>query len=409
VLRIGARSLERRLNADHSDRVPVAVLCGCGEQARYVDRRRKTFTTALGDITLGRAYYHCAVCGRGFCPRDLANNMDNTSCSPAIIRMIGLTGATLSFEEGSELLRELAGVQLPAKRVEREAEALGEEIAMDERTVISPAEVVPSTLYLGMDGTGIPMRTAELAGRTGKQTDGSAKTREVKLCVVWSAETRDQDGLPVRDENSVSYSAAIESAAIRDTDPGVSVFAQRVLRETERRGFDRAQRQVILGDGALWIWNLAHEHFPDAIQIVDRFHALENLGRAATAIWGPQPGTDVGKNWRRERHDQLDQGQLRAIVRELRRWSAEHPEARRCIDYIYRNRRRMRYPAFRRRGLCTSTGVVEAGCKVTVTRLKRAGMHWTLLGANAIIALRCAKLSTRLDGFLRRRQLQRAA
>jgi hypothetical protein len=60
----------------------------------------------------------------------------------------------------------------------------------------------------------------------------------------------------------------------------------------------------------------------------------------------------------------------------------------------------MRYPRFHRRGLCTSTGVLEAGCKVVVaTRLKRAGMHWTLRGANAILALRCAKLNGRLAAF----------
>ena len=63
------------------------------------------------------------------------------------------------------------------------------------------------------------MRAAELEGRAGKQPDGSAKTREAKLCAVWSAEARDPQGQPVRDPGSVTYSGAIESAATRDTDP----------------------------------------------------------------------------------------------------------------------------------------------------------------------------------------------
>ena len=79
-------------------------------------------------------------------------------------------------------------------------------------------------------------------------------------------------------------------------------------------------------------------------------------------------------------------------------------EARKCVEYSTRNRDRMRYPAFRVQGLCTSTGVVEAGCKVAIgTRLKRAGMHWTVAGANAIIALRCCKLSGRFEDFWERR------
>jgi hypothetical protein len=121
----------------------------------------------------------------------------------------------VSFQEGSELLKELAGVVVDAKQVERTAEALGKEIAEDERCHMEPSDTLPlpKTLYLGMDGTGIPLRAEELAGTTGKQPDGSAKTREVKLCTVWSAESLDEHGIPVRDQGSVTYSAALESAS----------------------------------------------------------------------------------------------------------------------------------------------------------------------------------------------------
>ena len=70
----------------------------------------------------------------------------------------------------------------------------------------------------------------------------------------------------------------------------------------------------------------------------------------------------------------------------------------------------MRYRKFHLRGLCTSSGVVEAGCKVVVgTRLKRAGMHWTVKGANATIALRCSKLSGRFEDFWESREVQAKA
>ena len=82
-----------------------------------------------------------------------------------------------------------------------------------------------------MDGTGVPVRKTELVDRPGKQPDGTAKTREVKLVTVWSAEGRDKKGIPVRDKGSISYSAAIESAATRDTDKHPAEFVQRVVRE----------------------------------------------------------------------------------------------------------------------------------------------------------------------------------
>lgn len=358
-------------------------------------------------MVLGRAYYHCEQCGAGFCPRDRALGLAGTSLSPAVTRMNGQAAAMVSFEETHELLRELAGVEVSTKQVERCAEALGGEIAQDERSVVEPPSVEQSvmpTMYLGMDGTGVPMRAAELVGRKGKQPDGFSKTREVKLVTVWSAEDRDPQGLAVRDLGSVSYSAAIESAAHRDLDQAPAQFAGRVEREARRRGFDTAGRQVVLGDGAVWIWNLADQYFPNAIQIVDLFHAKQHLFDVAKAIFGAT--SELAQQWGKQRRDQLDDGNLDGVLAALRTHASAIDEARKCLDYFTRNRSRMRYPQFRAQGLCVSTGVVEAGCKLAIgTRCKRAGMHWTVAGADAIIALRCCKLSGRFENFWERRSI----
>lgn len=316
--------------------------------------------------------------------------------------MTGSTAALVSFEESSALLHELAGVEVSAKQVERAAEALGAEIAADERRCVEKMGEVAPTMYLGMDGTGVPMRAAELAARTGKQPDGSAKTREAKVVTVWTAEARDEEGTPVRDAGSVTYSAAIESAATTDTSPDRSDFAERVLREATRRDFTQASRCVVLGDGSAWIWNTARELFPQATQILDRYHAKEALHRTAQSIFG---ATSESKQWATARCAELDEGELHDVVHALRAHSTSCAEATKCALYIVHNRARMRYSKFRAQGFCTSTGILEAGCKVAIgTRLKRAGMHWTVHGANAIIALRCCKLSGRYEDFWERRR-----
>ena len=127
--------------------------------------------------------------------------------------MVGSAATLVSFVESSARLREFAGIEVSAKQVARAAQALGREIAQDERQCTQPLTdiPVPPTLYLGIAGTGIPMRGSELVGRSGQQADGSSKTREVKRVTVWSAESQDEKGIPVRDPGSVSYSAAIES------------------------------------------------------------------------------------------------------------------------------------------------------------------------------------------------------
>lgn len=312
--------------------------------------------------------------------------------------MIAQVGALVSFAEGSDLLHELAGVVLDAKQVERTAERLGREIMSDERDLLTATDPVAQTLYLGMDGTGVPVRPSEVASRSGKQADGSAKTREVKLVTVWSAEDRDPQGTPMRDRGSVSYSAAIESAASRDTDEALSEFAQRVSREARRRGFEHATRGVVLGDGAPWIWKLAEELFPGAVQIVDLFHAKGHLWDVAKSVYGA--GNEVGEQWAKRRRDELDRGEIDIILEALQVHAARNDEARKCRGYLANNRHRMRYPTFRAEGLCVSTGVVGAGCKTAIgTRLKRAGMRWSVAGADAIIALRCCRLSGRFEDF----------
>jgi hypothetical protein len=410
ALYLAGRAVEQRLNADHSDAEVADAHCTCGQVARYAGRREKKFVSVLGPLSLKRAYFHCAACGHGFCPRDRQLGLHDTSLSPAVTRMVAAVGALVSFQESSQLLAELAGVSIDANHVQRSAESLGGEIAEQEkRELEAETELpLPPTLYLGMDGTGVPMRPSELRGRSGKQPDGSAKTREVKLCTVWSAETRDAQDRPVRDEGSVTYTAAIESAATLDTDEVPAAFTQRVLREAARRRFTAAERTVILGDGAPWIWKIAHELFPRAIQIVDRFHVKQHLSDLSKAIYGAE--SKQARAWAQRRNKELDSGRIPDLLRAIRRHAEHCDPARKCLEYIHRNRDRMKYQAFAAQGLCTSTGVVEAGCKVVVgTRLKRAGMHWTTSGANAIIALRCCRLSGRFQDFWERRTHQPAA
>ena len=407
ALRLAARALEQRLNADTSDHAGAELPCCCGEPAQYRGRHEKTFESVLGPLHLERAYYHCARCRGGFCPRDRALRLESFSLTPGVLRMTGSAAALVSFAESSSLLHELAGVKVSISQVERAAETLGEAIAADERLCVDRMGEIAPTMYLGMDGTGVPMRPAEVADRAGKQPDGSAKTREAKVVTVWTAESRDEEGKPVRDPGSITYSAAIESAAAVDTSLKRSDLAERVLREATRRGFTEAPRCAVLGDGSSWIWNTAKELFPQAIQILDRYHAKEALHRTAQSIFGATSAE--AKPWATARCTELDEGKLQAIISALRPHIGSSNEAAKCATYIIRNRRRMRYPKFHAQGLCTSTGVLEAGCKVAIgTRLKRAGMHWSVSGANAIIALRCAKLSGRFEDFWERRSQQLA-
>ncbi|HHQ47362.1 MAG TPA: ISKra4 family transposase, partial [Acidobacteria bacterium] len=396
----GAAILSRLLSG--SEAAPEEVGCGCGGRARWHETRPKQLTTVLGPVRYERAYYRCRRCGRGQSPRDRELEVVGTSYSPGVRRMMGLVGSETSFARGREQLELLAGLRVTTKAVEREAEALGGEIGARERAEIErakqlelPEVCVPAVevLYIQMDGTGVPVVKAETEGRAGRDPDEAPRTREVKLGCVFTQTTTDREGRPVRDEASTTYTGAIEMA---------EEFGLRLYTEAWRRGWERAKKKVLIGDGAAWIWNLAAQHFPGAVQIVDLYHAREHLWELSAKLFADDERRRrrwVGR-WLRK----LDQGQIEALVKAIRRLPAPDQELARLLaneaDYFERHAERMRYPEFRRQGLFVGSGVVEAGCRHLIgARLKRSGMFWTVAGANAILALRCCRLSGRFEDF----------
>lgn len=376
--------------------------CACGKRARFHSWRAKKLHTVLGELSFARAYYHCPDCGQGQSPRDRELDVSGTDFSPGLRRMIAAVGSETSFERGSEQLDLLAGVAVNAKAIERHAEAIGGAIAEAEHAEIArakqlelpeicspPAEI----LYIEMDGTGVPVARRESNGRKGKTEGEPARTREAKLGCVFTQSSVDRKGRPQRDQDSTSYTAAIESA---------EDFGLRLYTEAWRRGWDHAKRKVVLGDGAVWIWNLAHEHFPGATQIVDLFHARQHLWDLARSLYPNEEAQQ--KRWLMAHQQLLDHGKLKKLTVALRSIQTGNPELaeklRTEADYFHRNALRMRYPKFRRLGLFVGSGVVEAGCRTVIAaRLKRSGMFWSVKGANSILALRCCRLNQRFEDF----------
>ena len=276
ALRLAARAVERRLNADLSDggQRPRECRC-CGRQARCVGRFPKTLETVLGPLTLERFYYPCRTCGAGFCPRD---------------NSLGLQGASLSPR------RSAARSQLPRARP---------------CSTASPLPRPPCT-------SASTASTCRCAPRRWPATPAS--TREAKLIVIRTAEQRDEDGCAVCGAGSTTYSAAVDSAASRDSDPERSAFARRVWREAERRGFPQVSRRVILGDCAKWIWRQAYELFPGAIQIVDFFHAAERLWGVGKVLL--RDDRAAAEMWAEARCSELRKGRLDTLLATLKAHAA---------------------------------------------------------------------------------------
>lgn len=400
--RIGGSLLEKLIDADGGGYGGASVDCGHGHRARFVEHREKELMTALSSVKVRRAYYYCDQCGEGVIPKDRALDIVDTSFSPGVRRMMGQVGGKEAFEEGQKDLETLAGVVVTTKAVERVSEATGRQIeqqnqreqrqAMSGKVVPFPSVASIPKLYIAIDGTGVPVVKREAKGRKGK--NGDAKTREAKLGCVFTQTTVDEEGYPVRDDGSTTYIGAIEKA---------EEFGCRIYTEAIRRGMMQAQKVIVLGDGAKWIWGIADEHFPSAVQIVDLYHAREHLAKVAKLVHG-STSNEKSQEWLLARRDELDAGDVknvRAALISLRpQDKAVRKEVKKEVEYFRRNAKRMRYAEFRNQGLFVGSGVVEAGCRTIIgQRLKLSGMHWTVKGANAIIALRCCQMSNRWEEF----------
>jgi hypothetical protein len=364
--------------------------------------RAKQLLTALGPLTMERPYYLCPDCHKGQSPRDLELDVEGTEYSPGVRRMLAIVGSETSFQHGKEQLELLAGLTVTTKAVERQAEVIGDDIVHQEKArsiaalqlelpeILGPAVPV---MYIEMDGTQIPMVRAELEGRAGRTDGQPARTREVKLGCLFTQVTTDEEGRPVRDADATTYTGAIETA---------DEFGRRMYTEAWERGWSRAQKKVIIADGAEWIWNIADQHFPGAIQIVDIYHARQHLWDLARALYPNQEAAQ--KRWTMRQQAKLDGGEIEKLARCLRSVDPPNPElankTRLEAEYFERNAERMRYPEFRSQHLFIGSGVIEAGCKTVIgSRLKQSGMFWTLRGANAVIALRCCRLSGKFEDY----------
>jgi len=399
LTRLGRGVLEDLLAADAGHR-GQRVDCGAGHQAEFVSYRDKTFDSVLGPVTTRRAWYHCAACGHGLAPRDAELGVAGATMSPGLAKMSARAGAAVPFTPGAVLVGELAGIWLTGRRLGRHAEADGtasaaairaQAAAITARTLVPlPPSPLPDMLYIAIDGTGVPMVAAETEGRPGKGEDGTAHTREVKLCCCFTQTTTDDEGRPIRDPHSSSYLATFAPAA---------GFGTLMAAEARRRGAAHVRQLVILGDGAHWIWNLASQHFPQATAIVDLYHAREHLHDLAKLLEFMLG--DHKQDWLAARLGELDDGDIPAICAAARAFPLAGRKAAdldTALGYLEHNTHRMRYQHFRSLGMFVGSGAVEAGCKaIAGQRCKLSGMRLSQDGAAGILTLRRMEASSRWE------------
>jgi hypothetical protein len=354
--------------------------------------RPKTWLSLFGSVSTPRNYYYGAAQQAGRAPLDQALGLWD-GYSPGVLRVACRAAARLPFETAAEDLRAYCGLGIQGRQIQRITQAMGPKVRNVQRQ-LPPFKHESGSIpimYVAVDGKGVPVVPEELVERKGKAPDGSAKTREVKLGCVFTQTSLDEEGLPMRDYQSTSFLASFDPAA---------QFMVQVRHEAIRRRMAAALVLVLLGDGALWIWEQGRKCFPLAIQILDLYHALEHLS-ALTKLLEDQPpaAQALWQTWREQLlTDEVAQVLVEARQRAARLSGLAAELAADEIGYFHNNQDRMLYGTYRALGLFYGSGVVEAGCKTLIGgRCTGCGMFWSVAGATNVLDLRCSLFSNQYD------------
>ncbi len=365
--------------------------CARRENEQFHSWRLRQVTTLCGQISLRRAYYLGPQGGRYPLDEQLGLHDQYT---PAVSQLMCWAGAMdPSFEQASETLQRFAGLSIPSSQIQRVVKHYASHAASwkDTRQVSSPKTPVP-ILNIQADMTGIPMRPEELKDIKGKQPDGSAKTRQIKMGCVFT-QSLDSKGRPQRNPLSSVYVSTFGE---------VSDLSAMLYSEALKTGYATAQKVVFLGDGAEWIWNMVEDRFRDAVQIVDFYHACEHLHTLCLALeHDPNRANALFKAWRRRLKNNGLPNIIKAAVQRAARFG---PVRRKAVleqlSYFRKNAARMTYRTFRRKGYFIGSGAVEGACRhIVCQRTKLSGMRWLRSGAAAVLTFRCLIKSHLFDDY----------
>jgi hypothetical protein len=364
------------------------IRCACGGVAAYQSKREGKIKTLFGEIRVKRAYYLCAHCHHGQHPLDKQLAFCAGGVSGGLYELLALMGAEFDFAQAVSVVEKLTLVDVCANSCRKAAETLGASVAEEEQKILAAAwdakapqlpavsEAIAGDFYISMDGV-----TVHLDEQGWKnQWLGALYTTKASLS------HKRPEVLEVRTQQASFY-----------TDFGdTKSFGAHLWLEAQRRGIDQAQRLIVIGDGAHWIWNLADEHFPGAIQILDWYHASSYVWQAAHALYGE--GTDLAKQWAKQHLDLLWEGQVTTVIAHLEAASSHKAALQPVLTYFHNHQQRMRYDLYRALGLQIGSGTIESGCKHVISaRLKQAGMLWSQDGARTIAKLRARLKSRRWD------------
>jgi len=369
----------------------------CEGSSRYERQREATLHTMLGRVSYKRAVYACASCGNRHYPMDEALGLRPNEMSAEMEQLVAQIGVHLPFAQASGLFEALTVVSVSDQSIDKATQAYGEEVSVVEKAQLEVAQsgeksaLTPLRLYGSIDGGRV---------RTRAPTGEEQPWREVKIGAWYQAR-----GVPPSKPDDKWTIQAHDIRYYTDICPAQD-FGDLFWASGVSCGAENAAELIIIGDGAQWIWDLVALHFPDAIQIIDWFHACEYLTPVAKQAFDDKTQQ---QHWIKTTRDALWYGELESVIKAC----AEHIQpdlpakadaAQQAVTYYSNNQQRMDYETYRKQGYQIGSGTIESAVKqIASQRLKVSGARWNLDSARSVAKARAAYLSDQWHDLAQRR------
>jgi|SRR3972149_4614912 len=374
-------------------------VCRCGQNAQFVSKREAVLWTVFGKVGYKRRYYLCAECHQGQSPLDQKYGIVPGQVTQTLSSLLGVLGVEVAFEEASQLAERFLLFRISDNTVRKQTEGYGNAQAQAEKEWIEKAEDEKSLqvrersleyrsgrIYASMDGAHVPLQH---------------EWRELKTLCWYKVEKIGMSAPPKHPGQPVGEQSNLQAKDMKYyCDIAEAEQFGRLLWATGIQNKVDAYREIVfVCDGAVWIWRLVEKYFPQAVQIVDWYHASQYLTPIAEAAFGAD--TSQAKEWLTQARTDLWEGRIQEVIQACRtflRHAHTRPFVEKAITYYTNNEKRMDYAHFRQQGYLIGSGTIESACKqIAAARLKCSGARWTLAGVIATAKARAAWLSKTWD------------
>lgn len=377
------------------------VRCACGQNAPFVSKRCAVVWTVFGKAEYKRRYYLCPECHQGQSPLDKKYGIVPGQTTQTLASLLGVLGVEVSFEEASQLAERFLLFRVSDNTVRKQTEGYGNAQAQAEKEWIEKAE----------DEKSLQVRERSLehhAGRIYASIDGAHvplqhEWRELKTLCWYQVEKirlstpKKHHGQPVGEQSHLRARDTKYYCDITEAEP----FGRLLWATALQNHADTYDEIVFVSDGAVWIWRLVEKYFPQAVQIVDWYHASQYLTPLAETAFGVD--TEQARQWLAQARTDLWEGRIQEVIQSCRTFlcqASSRTFAEKAITYYTHNEKRMDYARFRQQGYLIGSGTIESACKqIATSRLKCAGARWTLAGVIATAKARAAWLSKTWDAL----------